>query len=137
MATFSTTDEMYRVVTPFLIKVTRDADLAPKFAASHTSFRVNYHDPEGTLLIDATQEPVEVKQGEQAREGAAAVELSMSGDDGHKFWLGDLNMPIALAKRKIKVSGNLTKMLGLLPAMAPAFERYKAYLKEISREDLL
>ncbi|WP_020501742.1 SCP2 sterol-binding domain-containing protein [Sciscionella marina] len=137
MAIFQSADEMFGIVEPFLGKVTSDPELGPKFVKANTSFRVDYHDPSGTLVIDATGDPVRVLTGAEATAADTEVALSMSGDDGHKFWLGDLNLPISLAKRKVKTSGNLTKMLGLLPVLTPAYAQYKAYLKDIGRDDLL
>ena len=64
------------------------------------------------------------------------IVMTMEADTAHKFWLGNLNVPLALAKRKVKVDGNLTKMMGLLPAIGPAYARYAEYLKANGRADL-
>ncbi len=64
----------------------------------------------------------------------AEVELTMSADDGHRFWLGQLNLPVALAKRKIKVGGGVTKLMGLVPALQPAYALYRKHLAELGRE---
>lgn len=65
------------------------------------------------------------------------VALSMKADDGHKFWLGNYNITLGLAKRSVKVCGNIAAMLGLLPALQPAFTRYEAYLKKARAPGLL
>ena len=54
----------------------------------------------------------------------------VAADDGHAFWLGELNMALALAKGKVKVTGPISKIMKLLPAMRPAFPKYKAFLSE-------
>ena len=61
----------------------------------------------------------------------------MAADDGHKFWLGKLNMTIAMAKGQVKAKGPVSKMMKLLPAMRPAFPRYTDFLKANGRTDLL
>ena len=43
---------------------------------------------------------------------------------------GKLNMALALAKGKVKVQGPISKIMKLLPAMRPAFPKYKAFLDE-------
>ena len=58
------------------------------------------------------------------------ITLEMAADDGHKFWLGELNMALALAKNRVKVSGPISKIMKLLPAMRPAFPKYKVFLEE-------
>jgi putative sterol carrier protein len=58
------------------------------------------------------------------------ITLEMAADDGHAFWMGELNMALALAKGKVKVQGPISKIMKLLPAMRPAFPKYKAFLDE-------
>ena len=133
MGAFSSTEEMYEVFTPFYTSLTVDPEIGPKFVAANTSFRVIHTDPAGVFLLDATSDPAVVTVGEEATNAAAEVELTMSADDGHKFWQGDLNIPLALARRKVKVNGSINKLLGMLPAMQPAYSKYKAYLSESGR----
>jgi hypothetical protein len=137
MATFGSAEEYYGVLTPFLEQITKDPEIAPKFVVANTSFRVNYTDPEATFLLDATQDPPVVLVGDAAMAAEPEVELSMSSDDGHKFWLGKLNIPVALARRKVKVTGPIGKLLGMLPAIQPAFARYQTYLKESGHDALV
>lgn len=133
MAVFATTEELYDVLTPFYESLTNDPEIGPKFVKANTSFRINHTAPEGVFLLDATQDPAVLTVGEEALAGEPAVDLTMSGDDGHKFWLGKLNLPVALATRKIKVSGGVTSLMGLVPALAPAYDKYKAYLVTLGR----
>jgi putative sterol carrier protein len=124
---------MYDVLTPFYISLTTDPDIGPKFVKANTSFRITHDGPAGVFLLNATQDPAVLTVGDEALAGHPAVDLTMSGDDGHKFWLGKLNLPVALAKRKIKVSGGVTVLMGLLPALAPAYDKYKAHLAALGR----
>lgn len=133
MAVFATTEELYDVLTPFYESLTTDPEIGPKFVKANTSFRINHTGPEGVFLLDATQDPAVLTVGDEALAGDPAVDLTMSGDDGHKFWLGKLNLPVALATRKIKVSGGVTSLMGLVPALAPAYDKYKAYLATLGR----
>lgn len=133
MPVFATTEELYEVLTPFYESLTTDPEIGPKFVKANTSFRINHTGPEGTFLLDATHDPAVLTVGEAARAGEPAVDLDMSGDDGHKFWLGKLNLPVALATRKIKVSGGVTALLGLVPALTPAYAKYAEHLDKIGR----
>jgi putative sterol carrier protein len=136
MATFSDADEVYKTVGAFLEDITGSDDIGPKFGASNTSFHIHYSDPTADMLVDCTGDKPEVKCGEGVGDGAE-IQLSMSADDGHKFWLGKLNMTIAMAKGQVKAKGPVSKMMKLLPAMRPAFPRYSEFLKENGRTDLL
>jgi hypothetical protein len=133
MAVFGTSEELYEVLTPFYESLTTDPQIGPKFVKANTSFRINHTGPEGTFLLDATQDPAVLTVGDKAVAGNPAVDLTMSGDDGHKFWLGKLNLPVALATRKVKVSGGVTGLMGLLPALAPAYAKYREHLASLGR----
>lgn len=52
------------------------------------------------------------------------VRIAMSCDTAHKLWLGELLMPAALATGKVRVRGNVPKILEFIPIMRPAFDRY-------------
>ena len=59
----------------------------------------------------------------------ATVEMTLSGDTCHKFWLKHVSMPIALAKGLIKAKGPMPKVLKLLPLLKPAYEMYPEHAK--------
>ena len=39
----------------------------------------------------------------------------MTADVGNAYWQGKVNLPMAMAKRKIKVDGNVASLLKLAP----------------------
>lgn len=133
MAVFANTEELYEVLTPFYASLTTDPEIGPKFVKANTSFRINHTGPDGVFLLDATQDLAVLTVGDEALAGEPAVDLTMSGDDGHKFWLGKLNLPVALATRKVKVAGGVTALMGLVPALAPAYDKYRAHLATLGR----
>jgi hypothetical protein len=127
LPTFSSTEELYKVMVGFLREMASDPGLAPRFSAARVSFRVEHTDPEASILVDCTQNPPTVHAPALERE--SDVQLAMSADDGHLFWLGELAVMPALATKRVTVSGQMVKMMGLLPAMEPAFKKYRAYLE--------
>lgn len=68
---------------------------------------------------------------------SADVEMILASDTGHAFWMESLNVPLALASRKIVAKGSVQKALKLLPAIKPAFALYPEVLAELGRKDLL
>ena len=128
MPYFESADELYKTLGQFLAEITQADDMRPKFLAADTSFLVTYTDPECRILVDCTQDPVVVINDPPA-DTEAEINLGMSCDDGHKFWMGKLNMTLALAKKQVKVAGPMSKMMKLLPAMRPAFPQYRAFLE--------
>ncbi|MFH1981551.1 MAG: pyruvate dehydrogenase complex E1 component subunit beta [Pseudomonadota bacterium] len=65
------------------------------------------------------------------------VEMILSSDTSHRFWMETLNVPMAIASRKIVAKGSMQKALKLIPALKPAFALYPGILTEMGRGDLL
>lgn len=137
MTVFNSTEEEEQILRKFFEQVTVHPDLRAKFVGADTAFRASYSDPEAALVIDTRSDPPVVKTGESARAADVEVELVMSSDDGHKFWLGNLNIPMAIARRKVKINGPAPKLLKLLPAMQPAFAMYRDFLVVEGHSDKL
>jgi putative sterol carrier protein len=133
MTTFASSDEVYEVFVGFMREIAQDPVIGPKFVASKTSFRVHYTDPEAWILVDCKQDPLDIVS--HAADRSADVDLTMRADDGHQFWLGNLRIATALARKKIKVTGQLPKMMSLLPAMQPAFKTYRQHLTDTGHAD--
>jgi putative sterol carrier protein len=135
MSTFKNADEVYdyigkmfetAVTDPSFIEATKDSELV---------IRLTQTDPAAVILIDFPGQKVTC--GEAALGAPATVDLRMSSDDSHKFWLGKLNFTLALAQRKVKMEGSRTKALKLLPLTKPLFATYEELLRAAGRQDLL
>ena len=66
-----------------------------------------------------------------------AFVMTMEADTAHKFWLGKINVTVALARGQMKAKGPVAKILKLVPLVKPVFPRYKAQLEAEGREDLV
>ena len=53
-----------------------------------------------------------------------SITIQMSCTSADALWSGRLLMPIALATRKIKISGSVAKVIEFVPMLQPAFDRY-------------
>jgi putative sterol carrier protein len=65
------------------------------------------------------------------------VTMTMDADTAHLFWLGKVNVTVALARGQIKASGPVAKILKLVPLTKPVFPRYVAQLEAQGRSDLI
>jgi hypothetical protein len=54
------------------------------------------------------------------------VKMSMSSEVANKYFQGKENVPIAIARRRIKTSGDVKAALSLIPITKPIYERYRA-----------
>ena len=58
------------------------------------------------------------------------VVMTMEADTAHRFWLGKVNVTVALARGQMKAKGPVAKILKLVPLVKPVFPRYRAQLEE-------
>ena len=103
-------------------------EAAKKFNNSGITIKFTLSEPEGSIWVIHGEDKPRVVLGDY--NGKPDVEMILSCDNAHKFWLKQLSVPVALATRKIKTKGAVTKVLGLLPLVSPIFELYPKYCKE-------
>ena len=65
------------------------------------------------------------------------VVLAMDADTAHRFWLGKVNVTVALARGQISARGPVAKILKLVPLVEPVRARYESSLQESGRDDLV
>ncbi|TQR81330.1 sterol carrier protein, partial [Mycobacterium hodleri] len=53
------------------------------------------------------------------------------------YWQGKVNLPMAMAKRKIKVDGNVASLLKLAPLGKKLYGEYVQRLTDDGRDDLI
>lgn len=136
MAVFGSSDELYEIVVPFLEELT-SGSLKDRYAAVKATVRVHYTDPDGFFHLDTTAKPPTFATGDAASARPADIVMTMSADDGHLLWLGELNVTKAVAARRIEVTGPMMKLLTLLPAVKSSFAVYRDYLERTGRGELL
>lgn len=125
MAVFSSTEKMYEVLGTLFEALMHDPVVGPKFAESNIIIKFIINDPDGFIWL--TSEP-KVICGEADLK--PTIEMSLSGDSCHKFWLKEISLPVALAKGLVKAKGPMPKVLKLLPLLKPAYEAYPAIAKK-------
>ena len=55
----------------------------------------------------------------------AEVKMSMDSDVANRYFQGKENIAMAIARRRIKTSGNYKKALELVPVTKPVFAKYR------------
>ncbi|MBW1645562.1 MAG: hypothetical protein JRJ56_04425 [Deltaproteobacteria bacterium] len=68
--------------------------------------------------------------GDEAKSKKAVVTMKMSGDMVHKYWLDQVNIPMALATRQIKAKGPVNKVLQILPLFKPGKAIYPEFCQK-------
>ena len=136
MGYFATADEVYENVGKLLQEVAADPELGPEFQKADTVVQYVYRDPDATITMKLRpgQDP-QVDLGETQLD--PEVVMAMDADIAHRFFLGQVNVTIALARGEIKAKGPVAKILKLVPLVKPTFPRYRSQLEAAGREDLV
>jgi putative sterol carrier protein len=136
MAYFQDADEVYATLGKLFTELMADDELAEKFKKANTIVRYQYSDPDSAITVRLQEgQPGDVDFGDSEVE--PEVTMSMDADTAHRFWLGQVNVTVALARGEIKASGPVAKILKLVPLAKPVFPRYKAQLEAEGRTDLV
>ena len=139
MAVFESTDQLYECLGGLFEKLMKDESMTEKFANSGLVIKFAYTEPDAEIWLDASSKDpnnLEVVLG-PAEGKTAIVEMSMKADIAHKFWLGNVNLMVALTRKQIIAKGPIPKIMKLLPVIKPAYPIYKSHLRELGREDMI
>ena len=136
MAYFKDADEVYEFIGTLFSDLATDDELGPKFRKANTIVQYRYTNPESVITVKMIEgEDGQVDLGDTQLE--PEVVMSMEADTAHKFWLGKVNVTVALARGQMKAKGPVAKILKLVPLVKPVFPRYRSMLEEKGRTDLV
>ena len=136
MGHFKDADEVYRFIGRLFEDIAKDEELAPKFQKADTIVQYQYRDPESQVTVSLREEDDgRVDLGETTMQ--PEVVMTMDADTAHRFWLGKVNVTVALARGQMKARGPVAKILKLVPLTKPIFPRYRQMLEDAGRQDLL
>lgn len=123
MPVFESVEKMQEVLGGLFQNLLINPDFGAKFIKADIIIKFTISDPGADLWVtpgDGTTGVV--AWGKQAFK--PTIEMTLSGDTCHRFWLQQVSMPIALAKGLIKARGPMPKVLKLLPLLKPAYAAY-------------
>lgn len=110
-----------------------DPEVGPKMAATGIVVKFEFTEPDTELVVDMGKQ--EIGDGTGMAEPAAT--MKMTADLGSAYWQGKVNLPLAMARGKIKVDGNVASLLKLAPLGKKLFPKYVASLEAAGRQDLV
>jgi putative sterol carrier protein len=134
MAVFKDEDEVYAFMGGIFRRGLEKEGLADKLAGSGVVLRVHYTDPDAVVTVDMPNRVVETGTDSAV---VPNVELFMSADTGNKFWLGKVNLTMAMAKGSVRAKGPVPKLIKLIPQAKNLFPEYRSMLQSQHRQDLI
>jgi hypothetical protein len=101
----------------------RDADVPQRFEFTDVDMVVNIRaaagGEDGNLHWEWTDDV----------DWESKVRMEMSSETANRYWQGKENVPIALARRRIKAGGDVKAALSLIPITKPIYARYAALVE--------
>ena len=131
---FNNSAEVAKYIGGIFEAAFEDPEIGPKLVGTGLVVAFDFTDPEALVVIDMANKSVR-----EGLEGGAApmATMAMTADTGNGYWQGKVNLPLAMAKKKIKVEGNVASLLKLAPLGKKLYPVYIERLKSDGRDDLL
>jgi hypothetical protein len=131
-AEFESAKELREAIDAVFSMMDADPDMGPKLRDADTPQRFEFSDFDEVVNIRAA------RPGEEGNlhwewsddvDWEPKVRMTMSSEVANRYFQGKENVPLAVARRRIKTGGDMKAALALIPVTKPVFEMYRAYLK--------
>ncbi|GAB3688448.1 SCP2 sterol-binding domain-containing protein [Saccharopolyspora tripterygii] len=138
MGVFTDESEVYRYLGRIFQVSMEDPELGPKLRKVGSVLKLNQTDPESTIVIDFGEGVVQLGPDDETKVTRPIdAELDMKADVAHRFWLGKVNVALAMAKGDIRNHGKVSAVMKVVPITKPLFATYENILRDAGREDLV
>jgi hypothetical protein len=113
--------------------MSEDPDMGPKLRDADVPMRYEFTDVDLVVNIRAAQEGEDGNlhwEWSDDVDWEPKVRMTMSSETANRYFQGKENIPIALARRRIKSGGDVKAALSLIPITKPIYARYRALVEE-------
>ena len=127
MSAFHSPEEFREVMDKTFALMSDDPEIGPQLRDADTPQRFEFTDLDLVVNIRAggPDEPnlTWVWTDEVAWE--PKVKMTMSSETANRYFQGKENVPLAIARRRIKTGGDVKAALALMPITKPVFAQYR------------
>ncbi|MEA2472467.1 MAG: hypothetical protein QOE06_382 [Thermoleophilaceae bacterium] len=125
-------EEFREVMDGVFTLMSEDPTMGPKLREAETPQRFEF--PDVDLVVNVTH----AEGGERPNlrwewtddvDWEPEVTMTMDSDVANRYFQGKENVAMAIARRRIKTSGNVKKALALIPITKPIYAQYRAMLE--------
>ena len=109
-----------------------DPEMGPKLRDAETPQRFEFPDVDLVVNITYAEGPGEQNlrwEWTDDVDWEPEVKMTMDADVANRYFQGKENVAMAIARRRIKTSGNVKKALALIPITKPVYARYRELLE--------
>jgi hypothetical protein len=131
-ASFESAKELREVIDRIFTMMDADPEMGPKLREADAPQRFEFSDFDVVVNIRATRED---EAGNLYWEWSddvdwdPKVQMTMSSEVANRYFQGKENVPMAVARRRIRTGGDLKAALALIPITKPIYEQYRAYVE--------
>jgi hypothetical protein len=130
---FRSPTEFRTVMDRVFSMMSEDPDMGPKLRDADVPMRYEFTDVDLVVNIRAAQEGEDGNlhwEWSDDVDWEPKVRMTMSSETANRYFQGKENIPIALARRRIKSGGDVKAALSLIPITKPIYARYRALVEE-------
>ena len=130
---FESPREFREVMDRVFTLMSEDPDMGPKLRAADVPQRFEFTDVDMIVNIRGAYEGEDGNlhwEWSDDVDWKPKVRMKMSSETANKYFQGKENVPLAIAKRRIKTSGDVKAALSLIPITKPIEERYRALVAD-------
>ena len=131
-ASFESAKELREVIDAVFSMMDADPEMGPKLAEADTPQRFEFSDFDVVVNIRAAREGEEGNlhwEWSDDVDWDSKVQMTMSSEVANRYFQGKENVPMALARRRIKSKGDVKAALKLMPITKPVFDQYRALVE--------
>ena len=128
MADFNSAAEFREVMDKVFTIMSTDPEMGPKLRDARVPQRFEFPDQDAVVNItydDSGGEQNLRWEWSDDVDWEPQVEMTMDSDVANKYFQGKENVPMALARRRIKSGGDVKAALKLIPITKPVFAQYR------------
>jgi hypothetical protein len=134
MSGFESREQFREVIDRTFEMMSTDPEMGPKLREAETPQRFEF--PDLDLVVNITYaDTVEddrnlVWEWSDDVDWEPEVHMEMDSEVANRYFQGKENIAMAIARRRIKTSGNVKKALALIPISKPVFEQYREMIEK-------
>ena len=126
---FKSAKEFREVIDRTFSLMSEDPEMGPKLRDAETPQRFEF--PDLDLVVNVTYDDdasnTDCLKWEWSDDVSwePEVKMEMTSDVANRYFQGKENIAMAIARRRIKTSGNVKKALAIIPITKPVFAQYR------------
>jgi hypothetical protein len=132
MSNFKSSAEFREVIDKVFTIMSTDPQMGPALRDAETPQRFEFPDVDMVVNITYAENGGDQNLRWEWSDDVSwepEVGMVMDSDIANRYFQGKENVAMAIARRRIKTSGNVKKALALIPITKPVFERYREMLE--------